>query len=493
MKLTKISVITAVLFCATILSSAASAQIFATAEITPDPLEFSDTKVGETSGSMDVTLTKTAGQLPVYIFSTRLGNNTDFAIYSDQCSQATLDDVGDSCTVKTTFSPQARGHFNTTFSAISLSQEIVDTSIVEGDGVAPAVTLSVPSIAFGDQTVDKSSSAHEVVMLNSGNESLAITDIAASDGFSVTDDCGDTLAADASCNIFVTFSPTAVQAYSGTITITDDASDSPQTIALTGTGMAQGTPDASLSTHAVDLGNQLIGTTGGATTVTLTSTGTVPLTVAAVTPSTDFATTTDCVGVIAVDANCTIDITFTPPTAGNFTGTVLIDDDASDSPQTINLTGVGVSNPGPQASLSATALDFGQVATSRRSEPQVVTITNSGDEDLVMENVAFGGDNPDVFDGTDNCESDTLQPGQSCSGAFTFYPRNKGIYSATVTITDNSGSSPQVITLAGIGIHASGGCNLITGATPLGALALIPALAGIAAWRRRRSSGAPHA
>ena len=488
MKLKKISVIAAVIFCATILSSAASAQIFPTAELTPDPLEFPDTRVGETSSSMDVKLTKTAGQLPVYIFSTRLGNTSDFAIGSDQCSQTTLQNVGDSCTVQLTFSPQSRGHFNTTFSAISLSQEIVDTSIVEGDGVAPAVTLSTSGIAFGDQTVDKSSAAHEVVMLNSGNNALSITSIAASDNFGVTDNCGDTLAVNASCNLFVTFTPTAEQAYSGTVTITDDASDSPQTIDLTGTGVPQGTPDASLSTHAVDFGNQLVDTTSGATTVTLTNTGTVPLTITAVTPSTDFATTTDCVGVVAVDASCTIDITFTPPSAGTFTGTVLVDDDASDSPQTIDLTGIGVSHSGPQASLSTTAIDFGQVATSQRSAPTVLTLTNSGDEDLVIESVAFGGDNPGVFDGTDDCESDTLQPGQSCSGALTFYPRNKGIYNATVTITDNSGSSPQVITLAGIGIHGSGGCELITGtaAGGGGAALLLAALAGIAAWRRRR-------
>ena len=404
------------------MATAAEAQIFPTAEITPDPLEFSDTRVGTSSAAVPVTVTKTAGQLPVFIFSTRLGNTSDFTIASDSCSQATLADVGDSCTVLLAFTPLARGHFSTTFSVISLSQEVIDSSIVEGDGVEPAVTLSTSSIAFGDQTVGKSSAAREVLMLNSGNEALAITSITASDGFSVTDDCGDTLAADASCNIFGTFTPAAVQDYTGTITITDDASDSPQSISLTGAGVAPGQPDADVSKKEIDFGNQLQGTTSDPQTVTLLNTGTVNLTINSITASADFGVTDDCGATLAPDDSCTLSATFTPPAVGEYTGTILVDDDASDSPQSISLTGSGVSASGPQASFSTTSIDFGQQAVNQRSEPQVITLTNSGDENLIVDSVDFGGDNPDAYDGVDDCDNDTLQPGRSCSGAITFYP-----------------------------------------------------------------------
>jgi hypothetical protein len=106
----------------------------------------------------------------------------------------------------------------------------------------------------------------------------------------------------------------------------------------------------------------------------------------------------------------------------------------------------------------------------------VVTLSNAGDEDLAIDSVAFGGTNPDVFDGVDDCESDTLQPGQSCSGAISFYPRNKGIYNATVTITDNSSGSPQTITLTGIGVRSGSSCALVPNAAGAGAAGILTML-----------------
>ncbi|MFA4973251.1 MAG: choice-of-anchor D domain-containing protein [bacterium] len=466
----------------------AHAQLFPTVTITPDPLDCPDTRVGESSTTQTLTATRGAGSIPVLIFSTKLGDSANFSIQNDLCSNTVLENSGDSCTVDIVFSPQARSHYSTTFSLISISSDIIDSVLIEGTGVEPAVTLSVTSIDFGDQTVNKSSSAHQVTMLNSGNEALTIASIEASDGFAVTDDCGETLAEDASCNLSIVFSPTAEQQYDGSVTITDDASDSPQTISLTGTGIAAGQPDASLSKHLLEFGNQLIGTTSTAQTIVLTSTGTVDLAITSITASADFAVTHDCVTPLAPDAGCNLNITFTPPSTGNFTGTVLVTDDASDSPQTINLTGVGITVSGPQASFSTNLIDFGQVAINTSTAPQVLTLTNTGDENLVISDIALGGENPEHFSGTDDCESDTIAPSRSCSGAITFHPTQKGIFTATLNVYDNATGSPQVVSLTGIGIHSSGGCDLISGAprmAPMGVTALVFAAALIRIARRR--------
>jgi hypothetical protein len=468
-----------------------AAQIFPSAEITPDPLDFGGVRVGTSSAPQTLTVTKTNGAwLPLFIFSVRLGNARDFGVVADGCTNATLRDIGDFCTVDLDFTPVDMGHYSTSFSIVALGQQIVTTSVVEGLGVEPNVVLSTSSIDFGDQTVGKTSSARLVMLTNSGNEALAISDIEASADFAVASDCPASLPAEGSCTLGVTFTPPAAGPAAGTVTITDDASDSPQAISLAGVGIAPGTPDISLSTDSLAFGNQLIGTTSASKAVTLTNTGTVDLTFNSIAASADFAQTNDCGATLAPDASCTVGATFTPPSAGAFTGTLTIDDDASDSPQLVNLSGTGVANEGPYADLSPATLAFGEVEVGGTSAPQAVTLTNTGDENLVIEDIQFGGDNPEDFDATDNCQSNTLVPGESCSGAVTFTPTDAGDFAATITIADNSQSSPHVIVLTGSGVGAGGGgCALAAVPQPMAsALAVIPAAASLALIfiRRRR-------
>lgn len=467
-------------------STAAHAQIFPTVTLSPNPLEFDDTRVGSTSASMTITATATGGSLPTYIFTARLSDTASFDIVSDGCSGVALES-GDSCDVDLDFSPEAMGHYSSSFFLISLSQSVISSALVEGRGVAPRVVLSTTSIDFGPQTVNRSSTGYEVLLTNSGNEALSISSIEASDNFAVADDCGASVAAEGSCNLEVTFTPDAQTAFTGTVTITDDASDSPQTIALSGTGIAEGQEDASLSRHSIDFGNQLANTTSDAEQVTLESTGTVPLTINSITASANFAVAHDCVSPLASDATCTLDITFSPNAAGSFSGTVTIDDGASDSPQQISLVGVGIENSGPQASLSANALDFGDQTQNTKSDPQVITITNSGDANLSVEDVSTGGQDPTNFDATDTCHQSSVAPGETCQVSVTFDPTGEGTFTATITITDNSGSSPHLITVSGVGIangSSGGGCSISGSATAVGFAPLL-LLLGLAALRKR--------
>lgn len=448
-----------------LISTVAHAQIFPLITISPDPLELPDTRVGSTSAAMTLTATASGGSLPTYIFGTRISDSNNFGIQSDGCSGVALSS-GQSCTVTVTFSPMALGHYSTSFALISLSQTIISASLVEGRGIEPRVTLSTTAIDFGDQTVGKSSTEHEVLLSNSGNTALAITNIEASEDFAVTDDCGVSVPAEGSCTLGVTFTPPSPNTFAGTVTITDDASDSPQTISLSGLGVPPGTKDVDLSRKEIDFGGQLVGTTSNAEDVTLTNTGTVPLTINAITPSANFGVTDDCPvppNTLAADASCNLGITFTPNQTGNFSGTVTVDDDANDSPQTISLTGQGIANDGPVASLSTNAIDFGQQTLNTTSQPQTVTLTNSGDEDLSIEDVTLGGDDPEYFDGVNDCQGNVLKPAESCNGSVEFKPTEKSIYSATITIIDNSSDSPQMITLAGIGVRSSGGGCSVSG------------------------------
>ncbi len=104
-------------------------------------------------------------------------------------------------------------------------------------GGTPTVTLAPTTLTFPSQIVDTTSSPQPITLTNSGTVTLNITSIAASANYTADSSaCGATLAPAANCVINVTFTPGSAATLTGTITFTDNAANSPQTVALTGTG-----------------------------------------------------------------------------------------------------------------------------------------------------------------------------------------------------------------------------------------------------------------
>jgi len=85
--------------------------------------------------------------------------------------------------------------------------------------------------------VGTTSAAQAVTLTNSGHGSLSITSIAASGDFAQTNNCSSSLAANGTCTVSATFTPTAGATRTGTLTVTDNASNGPQTASLTGTAL----------------------------------------------------------------------------------------------------------------------------------------------------------------------------------------------------------------------------------------------------------------
>ena len=73
-------------------------------------------------------------------------------------------------------------------------------------------------------------------MNNTGTAAAALSAIATTGDFAQTNTCGTSIAAGASCTVSVTFTPTASGTRTGSLTIASNASNSPATVALTGTG-----------------------------------------------------------------------------------------------------------------------------------------------------------------------------------------------------------------------------------------------------------------
>jgi hypothetical protein len=158
----------------------------------------------------------------------------------------------------------------------------------------PVAKLSASTLSFGSTTQSVSSSAQTVTLTNSGNATLTLSSITVTGDFSVTNTCGSSLTSGSSCNIAVVFTPSAAGARTGTLNVADNAPNSPQTVALTGTGLAAmtlaaaqgGATSATVASGGVATYNlSIAGGTGFSGTANLACTGAPQYSSCAVTPS----------------------------------------------------------------------------------------------------------------------------------------------------------------------------------------------------------------
>jgi hypothetical protein len=110
----------------------------------------------------------------------------------------------------------------------------------------PFVSLNPTSLSFPNQASGSSSAALGVALTNNGSGTMSSIAISASGDYSETDNCGTSLISAASCTINVTFSPTALGTRTGTLTITSNASSSPDTVSLSGLSV-NGSPTSAVS------------------------------------------------------------------------------------------------------------------------------------------------------------------------------------------------------------------------------------------------------
>jgi hypothetical protein len=214
-------------------------------------------------------------------------------------------------------------------------------SLTVTSGGGPVVTLVPTALTWGTVVVGETSSAKMVTVTNTGTATLDISSIATSGDFAKatsTKPCGSTLAVGKSCVIKVTFTPTQVGVRSGNLTITDNASNSPQTVPLSGTGV----PQATLTPSSATFPAETVGTSSPAKVFTLTNKQNVTLDSIVISTTGDFSVSaTTCTTSLAAKTNCTISVVFKPTATGTRTGKLSVADSASNSPQTSSLTGTG--------------------------------------------------------------------------------------------------------------------------------------------------------
>jgi hypothetical protein len=417
-------------------------------------VSFGSQNIGTTSALQTVTVTNT-GDASLTVASVVLGgtNPTDFTLASNSCVMASPIAPGGTCTVTAKFAPVAAGSLSATLTLTDNSafgsaggMQVINLT---GNGV-PVVMLSPNSLNFGNQLVGTTSVPQVVTLATTGT--LTVSSVAITAGYAETNNCVG--AVTASCSINVTFAPTAAGLQSGTLTITDNGSGSPQMIPLTGTGTGI---DFSISASPFSPSPIVAGQTA---TSNLT-----------ITPLGGFSQVVmlTCTGAPA-GSNCTVSPSSVTPSGSPATATVSVVTTAIGTRQgayVLTLTGTGaaglthsttaalnVSLVGPAVSLTPSSVLFGgQNVGVASAPPATVTLTNPGTIALNITSISFTGANPGDFSQSGStCSAGTpVAASGSCTIGVVITPQGSGLRSASLSISDNAPGSPQTVPLSGNG------------------------------------------
>ena len=413
--------------------------------VSPTSLSFPAQLLATTSASKPVMLTNGA---PNSLTISKIAfSGTDPADYTqtNTCGSALSGDS--SCTINVTFTPKGINNRPATLTITDSAPGGAQTVAVTGVGTI--ASYSPTSLTFAAETVGTTSAAQVITLTNAaaGNTisitGLTITGTNATD-FAQTNTCGTSLGPKKTCTISVTFDPTAIGTRTAAVTVTDNGGGSPQSLPLTGTG----TSSVSVTPTSIVFPLQVLGTTSAAQVVTLTNGTATALSISSIANSggnaTDFPETNNCGSSLAAGTSCTINVTFKPTNINHRATSLILTDGAGT--QTVALSGTSTA-----ASFSPTSLTFAAQTVGTISAAQTITMSNaSGGTAITITGITITGTNPTDFAQTNTCGT-SVAPKKSCTITVTFDPTATGTRSASVSVADNAGSSPQAVPLTGTG------------------------------------------
>jgi len=414
-----------------------------TVTATPTSVTFPSTVLNATSTGSTITIKNTGSSTATTV---SISASSNFG-QTNSCPVApsTLA-AGASCTVTPTFTPNAVGSLTGNISVFDRATNSPQVVTLSGTATpaTTTVTATPTSLTFMPTAVGVTSAFQSVTVQNTGSAYTSIA-ISITGNFSQVNNCGNLLDAGASCTINVTFTPSVAGPLSGSISISDQATNSPQMISLSGSGA--GTVIVTPTPSSLTFPSQTVGTTSSSQQVTVKNTGAVatPLSIGAATG--DFAQTNNCSSTLASGGSCTLTVTFTPTTTGTRTGSISITDQATNSPQSVGLTGTGAAAT-VTVTATPTTLTFPATAVGSTSASQAITVKNTGTGNTTVSIAASTN-----FAQTNNCpvSPTTLNAGVSCTVNATFAPTATGSLSGTISVTDSASNSPQMVSLTGTG------------------------------------------
>ena len=195
----------------------------------------------------------------------------------------------------------------------------------------------------------------------------------------------------------VVFDPTKAGASNGQLSLATDTG-SPVNVSLSGKGTNNTSPALTLSDSSLNFGDVEMGSTG-VQQLTLTSSGTAPVTISSATiagqnfqiTSVQYpAGTTGWPATLNPGQQVVLSITFSPNAATSFNGNLALTSDASGGTANVPLSGTGDAVPAADLTLSTTSVNFGQVQIGSKVT-RSLTLTSTGNAPLTISAITVAG------------------------------------------------------------------------------------------------------
>jgi trimeric autotransporter adhesin len=427
----------------------------------PSALNFPATRIGVES-TLTVTFTNNTAT-PVGIDIANILNSSPTASGADPYdfrpafSTSSLEDCptpvlpGATCSVQLTFSPLATGARSAYLVVNNTSANPVIWILLTGEGLeagAGPAALTPGGLGFTAPGSPMSTTLSNIGTLALTIDSISISNDPTSGqpGFTQTNNCGSSLAPQATCTIAVSALSTTQQYSTGVLTVGDDAAAGPQTASLYYSNGFSGEV-------LVNFGSRSVGTQGagvfsfepsgypsGLNTLSLTGSDATDFSFQASSSSQSSSCTTSRQGPICGGA-----IYFTPSAQGMRSATLNINGSPAGG-----VIGVGLS-AGLHFSMSPASIDFGSVFIGQTSTGSGVSIVNTGTAALTFNAPVLSGPNPPDFTLVSTCSS--LPPNGTCGVGITASPTQPTNRFATLTLSDSTGTAQQTASLRVLGVN----------------------------------------
>ena len=316
--------------------------------IFPSSATFSSV-VGVTSPTQVFSIVNTGGQLLAISSISITGANASSFSQTNTCLATLAPNAN--CSVSINFTPATVGALTANLQVADNAPGSPQTLVLNGTGVAPApaITFSPTALTFPSVNQGTSTAPQTLTVISSGNAALNISSVSLAgpnpSDFSFTNNCTAPLAPGSNCAISLVFTPTAAGQRVANLMIADDATGSPQTVVLSGTGIAV-LPALSFSPSSPSFPATTQGTSSAPQSISVINSGNAPLQISSVSlggsSASEFSLTSNCAASLAPAASCTVSLVFSPVATGQSAAMLTVTDDAPGSPQSASISGMAV-------------------------------------------------------------------------------------------------------------------------------------------------------
>jgi hypothetical protein len=258
-------------------------------------------------------------------------------------------------------------------------------------GTGVAIQVSPANVNFGSLTVGQKATK-TLTISNSGTKALSISGISiAGTGFAMKAPALPlNLAAGQSSSVSATFTATASGSASGKIMISSNAPDSPMIVSLSAAATAQSS-NLTVTPGSISFGDVKVGSES-TQTVQLKNTGSTSISISSVTVSGSGITVSglNTPATLAAGASASVSAVFKPASAGNASGVLTINSNASVASDAVGWSGTGTSSATSSLAATPSTVAFGTVPTGATTT-QTIQLANSGGASITVSGISVSG------------------------------------------------------------------------------------------------------